>query len=153
MCGKNINNVEKQDMYASFKDEELAKEEFDWYIEIPKIEVYAPIEEGTDEEVLNKFIGHFENTSRRNGNCGLIAYNVNYNNNYFAKLKELEKDDIVYYFVDGKKYKYKVKDNFIVYETDLTMLDETKENMITLITYVENRDKYRLCVQCILEEW
>ena len=64
----------------------------------------------------------------------------------------MEKDDIVYYFVDGKKYKYKVKDNFIVYETDLTMLDETKENMITLITYVENRDKYRLCVQCILEE-
>lgn len=64
----------------------------------------------------------------------------------------MEKDDIVYYFVDGKKHKYKIKDSFIIYESDLTILEETGENIITLITYVEDREQYRLCVQGVLVE-
>lgn len=43
--------------------------EYEWYLEIPKIKLYAPVEDGTTEEVLDRAIGHFENTSRRNGNC------------------------------------------------------------------------------------
>ena len=99
-------------------EEKTTKEEYDWYIEIPKIELYAKIEEGTSDEILNRSIGHFEETSRRIGNCGFAAHNRGYNVNYFSRLKELKKDDIVYYFVDGKKYKYKIDDSFIIYETD-----------------------------------
>lgn len=126
--------------------------EFDWYIEIPKIKLYAPIEEGTDDEVLNRSVGHFENTSRRNGNCGLAAHNRGYRVNYFAKVKELEKGDTIFYFVDGKKYEYKVSEITIIYETDWSKLEETNDNKITLITCVENRDEYRLCVQGVLVE-
>lgn len=43
----------------------------DWYLEIPKIELKAPIWEGTEGEVLNKYIGHFVETSRKNGTVGL----------------------------------------------------------------------------------
>ena len=124
----------------------------DWYIEIPKIDLYAPIEEGTDDEILNRSVGHFENTSRRNGNCGLAAHNRGYRVNFFARIKELEKGDIIYYFVDGKKYKYKVDEIMIIYETDWSILEETKDNRITLLTCVENREEYRLCVQAILVE-
>lgn len=127
-------------------------EEFDWYIEIPEIKLYAPIEEGTTDEILNRSIGHFEDTSRRDGNCGFAAHNRGYRVNYFARIKELEKGDMIYYFVDGKKYKYKVNNIIIIYETDWSMLENTEENIITLITCVENREEYRLCVQGTLEE-
>lgn len=46
-----------------------------WQIEIPKINLVAPIEEGTSIEVMNKFVGHFESTSKWNGNIGLAAHN------------------------------------------------------------------------------
>ena len=32
-------------------------------------------------------------------------------------------------------------------ETDLSKIEETKENRITLITCVENMPEYRLCIQ------
>ncbi|MBR1540073.1 MAG: class D sortase [Clostridia bacterium] len=136
------------------KEEKIVQEEneFDWYIEIPKIRLYAPIEEGTDDEVLNRSVGHFENTSRRNGNCGLAAHNRGYRVNYFARVKELEEGDAIYYFVDEKKYEYQIIDISIIYETDWSMLEDTEDNRITLITCVENREEYRLCVQGVLIE-
>lgn len=67
--------------------------------------------------------------------------------NYFSRLKELEIGDIINYFVDGKKYKYKIDKINIIYETDWSMLEETEDDKITLITCIENRDEYRLCVQ------
>lgn len=136
------------------KEEKIVQEEneFDWYIEIPKIRLYAPIEEGTEDEVLNRSVGHFANTSRRNGNCGLAAHNRGYRVNYFARVKELEKGDVIYYFVDEKKYEYQITDISIIYETDWSMLEDTEDDRITLITCVENREEYRLCVQGVLIE-
>lgn len=46
-----------------------------WKIEIPKINLVATIEEGTSEEVMNKYVGHFEDTEKWNGNVGLAAHN------------------------------------------------------------------------------
>ncbi len=140
-------NDESTKVSDSKNDQEKPKEEYDWYIEIPEIGVYAPIEEGTSDEILNRSIGHFENTSRRNGNCGLAAHNRGYSVNYFSRLKELKNGDKIYYFVDGKKYKYEIDKILIIYETDWSMLENTKEDKITLITCVEDRPEYRLCVQ------
>ena len=135
----------------NFEEDDI-REEFDWYLEIPEIDLYAPIEEGTNEEILNKSVGHFEDTSRIDGNCGFAAHNRGYRVNYFARIKELEKGDIIYYYVDGQKYKYRINNILIIYETDWSILENTDENIITLITCVENREEYRLCVQGILEE-
>lgn len=46
-----------------------------WKIEIPKINLIAMIEEGTSEQTMNKYVGHFENTEKWNGNVGLAAHN------------------------------------------------------------------------------
>lgn len=151
-------NTVKQDNEIEFNNKVEKKSEsnednkttYDWYIEIPKIDLYAPIDEGTNDEVLNRAVGHFEDTAKKNGNCGLAAHNRGYLVNYFKDLKELEKNDIIYYFVDNQKYKYKVTDSVIIFETDWSMLEDTEDNRITLITCVENREEYRLCVQGIL---
>ena len=143
----NENNSTKEEITNNTDSKESELEKYDWYLEIPKIGLYAPIEEGTDDEILNRSVGHFEDTVRRNGNCGLAGHNRGYDKNYFARVKELENGDIIYYFVDDKKYKYEVKDIFIIYETDWSVLENTEDNMITLITCIENREEYRLCVQ------
>ena len=37
----------------------------EWKIEIPKINLVANISEGTSKELLDEFVGHFENTRKR----------------------------------------------------------------------------------------
>lgn len=66
----------------------------EWQLEIPIIELKAPIEEGTTKEVMDKYIGHFEETSKNNGNIGLVAHNRGFENNYFANIKKLKKDQL-----------------------------------------------------------
>ena len=69
-----------------------------WHLEIPKINLKAEIREGTDSENLNKYIGHFEETVKENGNIGLAAHNRGYKVNYFENLKKLEKGDKIFYY-------------------------------------------------------
>lgn len=131
------------------KNNEVDIKELEWGLVIPKINVNAKIEESTQDDVLNRSIGHFEDSPKEFGNVCLAAHNRGYKVNYFSRLKELEKGDIIYYFVNNQKYEYTVNDILIIYETDWSMLEDTKDNRITLITCVENRDEYRLCVQAI----
>lgn len=46
-----------------------------WKIEIPSINLEAPIREGTSQNVLYTSVGHFENTNLFDGNVGLAAHN------------------------------------------------------------------------------
>lgn len=138
---KDINNRTK----INIPDEELEK----WYIEIPKINLKAPIAEGTDAETLNTKIGHFSETDLITGNVGLAAHNRGYEYNYFENLKKLKIDDeIIYKYLDYKKT-YKIDKIEIIKNTDWSYLEKTDENKITLITCVENEPQYRRCVQAV----
>lgn len=46
-----------------------------WSIEIPAINLTAEIGEGTTDETMNKYVGHFTNTEFWQGNVGLAAHN------------------------------------------------------------------------------
>ena len=118
-----------------------------WYLEIEKINLMAEISEGTEESVLDYYIGHFSETPVNVGNVGLAAHNRGYKNNYFSRLKELEIGDKINYYINGHKFEYEVSEILIIYETDWEKLKDTKDNRITMITCIENREKYRLCVQ------
>ena len=136
---KDINNKTK----INIPDEELEK----WYIEIPKINLKAPIAEGTETDTLNTKIGHFSETDLTTGNIGLAGHNRGYEYNYFENLKKLKIDDeIIYKYLDYKKT-YKIDKIEIIKNTDWSYLEKTDENKITLITCVENEPQYRRCVQ------
>ncbi len=144
-------NNNKQNNYSiiNTKDKKEDTKEIKWKLKIPKISLEAEISEGTSKEVMNKYIGHFEETSKKSGNIGLAAHNRGYNVNYFEQLKLLKKDDeIIYKFYDFEKI-YKVQKNIIIKETDWTYLENTEENKITLITCIENEPEYRRCIQAI----
>lgn len=46
-----------------------------WQIEIPKIDLIAPIAQDTTQEVMEKYVGHFTKTAFWKGNIGLAAHN------------------------------------------------------------------------------
>ena len=144
--------LEIQNNYPIIQTEEnfrIATEESNWKIIIPKISLEASISEGTGKEVMDKYVGHFEETSKSSGNVGLAAHNRGYAVNYFARIKELQEgDEIIYKYNDFEKT-YKVVENKIIKDTDWEDLEETKENKITLITCVENEPEYRRCIQGI----
>ena len=118
-----------------------------WSLEIPKINLLADISEGTDEKNLNQFIGHFEETPLINGNIGLAAHNRGYNVNYFARIKELEKGDKIFYTYGGERLEFEVQEHGIISETDWSKLKNTEDTKLTLITCVENRPTQRRFVQ------
>lgn len=129
----------------------ISKENYDWYLEIPNINLKAPISDGTTKEVMDKFIGHFDETPKLIGNVALAAHNRGYENNYFKDLKKLKEGDEIVYSYKGKVKKYVVEKHYIIEDTDLSCLENTEDNMITLITCVENEPEYRRCIQGIEE--
>lgn len=98
---------------------------------------------------MDKYIGHFEETTKDTGNIGLAAHNRGYENNYFERLKELKEGDKIVYYYKNTKRKYEVVKHIIIQDTDWTNLEDTEENTITLITCVENEPTYRRCVQAV----
>lgn len=130
---KNVNTVKNKDSV--------------WQIRIPSIGLKAPISEGTSQDVMYEYVGHFEETSKWKGNIGLAAHNRGYPINYFARLKELKKNDKIIYKTKNGIKEYRVNLIKIIEETDWSYLEETKDDRITLITCVEDRPTKRLCIQ------
>ena len=134
---------------CNIKPKKLEFTNENWVLEIPKINLKANINFGTTEEIMNKFIGHFDTTEVWIGNIGLAAHNRGYPVNYFGRLKELQiGDEIIYTTVYGTR-KYQVVISTIIEDTDWSYLQETEENKLTLITCVENKPQYRRCIQAV----
>lgn len=144
---KNASKISVCDMTQRIEKLKFTNE--NWILEIPKINLKANINFGTTEEVMNEFIGHFDETEVWTGNIGLAAHNRGYPVNYFGRLKELQiGDEIKYTTIYGTKT-YKVETKTIIEDTDWSYLQKTEDNKITLITCVENQPKYRRCIQAI----
>ena len=132
---------------ASILDE--ANKLNNWYIQIDKVSLKAPIQEGTTREILDDYVGHFEESSKDLGNICLAAHNRGYKNNYFSRLKELQEGDEIKYTYNDIEKTYIVTKHEIIKNTDWSNLEPTEENIITLITCVENEPEYRRCIQGI----
>ena len=139
-------NVENQNNPKT-NNLETKEEKNKWKIMIPEISLEAEISEGTRKEVMDKFVGHFEETTKTSGNVGLAAHNRGYAVNYFANIKQLKENDKIIYQYNGEQKTYSVIENKIIKDTDWSLLENTKDNRITLITCVENEPEYRRCVQ------
>lgn len=110
------------------------------------------IKDGTDLQILATAIGHFIDTPYVNGNVCLAAHNSGVKNDkyvgYFDSIKNLKNGDLIYYDTLENTYTYKVIENKIILETDLSVLNNTIENKLTLITCVEGLQNkaYRQCI-------
>lgn len=147
-------NVENIELFNSqenieLKNETMEENEILGTLKIEKIGLEAPIKEGSDSEVLKEYIGHIEESSIFDGNVGLAAHNRGNEFSYFSKLNELSEGDCVEYKTNYGTRVYKVETIKVILETDWTMLANSKENKLTMITCINNRPTQRLCVQAV----
>ena len=148
---RNTNNIQESGTVEEQVLDVLSVDETDkniiGYISIEKIGIEkAPIADGTDSKIINKYVGHFENTSYLDGNVCLCSHNRGNNAAYFGGLKNLNKGDIITYITKYETKEYEVKEVRKIEETDFSVLEQTEENQITLITCIENQRNLRLCV-------
>lgn len=147
---ENLILEDKENVEEKIEAEEVIENQYktnQWRIFISKINLDAPILEGTSKEVLRRGVGHFSSTSKWNGNVVLAAHNRGYKYNFFQEIKRLEIGDNIEYQTEQGKRTYQVCKKEKIKETNLSILENTKENKLTLITCVENMPEYRLCIQ------
>lgn len=121
----------------------------EWTVEIPEINLKANISNGTDEETMNKYVGHFTETYNVKGNVGLAAHNRGYPVNYFKDLNKLKLGDYIYYTYFGIKKVYTIINIQVIEDTNWAVLESSNKDEITLITCVANKPEYRLCIKGI----
>lgn len=141
------NSVEAKENVAIQVNSDETQEE--WRLVIPKIDVSAPINEGTSGEVINNYIGHFGETPKDDGNIGLISASAGYKENYFANLKDLVEGDVIIYIKGDMKKEYKVTTNVVISQTDWSYLSSTQDNKLTLITGILEEPENRRCIQAV----
>lgn len=132
--------------------EEIIDEGILGILTIEKIGLKAKVKEGSTQDILMKYIGHMPETSKYEGNIGLAAHNRGTKYSYFARINELEKGDKVVYKTKFYERTYIVTKKKVIYDTDWTNLQTTKDNRITMITCIANKPNQRLCVQAIEEK-
>ena len=123
-----------------------------WKVTIKKINVNAEIADGVTPDVLNKYVGHFKQSGYASGNIALAAHNRGYAVNYFNKIKELNIGDEIEYSYMGKIQTYLVYENKVIEDTNVEVVKNTSENIITLITCVENKPAQRRCIRGKLKQ-
>lgn len=115
-------------------------------ISIENIGFEGLVYEGTSLDTLAKGVGHFENSPYLNGNVCLAAHNTN---KFWSKLHTLKTGDkITYHSFLGTK-DYYVTNITEIDETDWSLLENTDDNFLTLITCVKGKRNQRLCVQAL----
>ena len=109
------------------------------YIDIPKINVYLPVQHGTDADTLEKSVGHVVGTSLPVGGSSthavLSAHSGLASSKLFSDIDQLAVGDTFYIHVLGEVLAYKVDTINTVLPTDTSLLQiEDGKDYVTLVT-------------------
>ncbi|MGG5461943.1 class D sortase [Clostridium sp. B9] len=152
VSNSNKNSMNEKNNESKYGEHDKSKEKKNvlGLLEINDINLKAPIVNGVSDENMKHAVVHFENSSLPGeaGNCVLAAHNNIYGS-IFENLDELKKGDIISINYNKNTYRYKVYDKQVVEPSDLSVIEEGKENEITLITCSDSA-KSRLIVKGIL---
>lgn len=122
-------------------------------IQIPAIEVDAPVVQGDGWEQLKKGVGQLIGTPNpgQSGNLVLSAHNDIFGQ-IFRYLDRLENGDEIIVYTNQRAYVYKVNQTRIVEPTQVEVLASTQEPVVTLIScYPYLVDNQRIVVTAILD--
>lgn len=150
---ENISENTSEDIVEYTKENIVCDENIIGILVIPKLNIEAPIKEGTTQKIMETSVGHFSESDYWDGNVSFASHNSGTSAHYFAKINTLNtNDEIVYKTKLGTK-KYKVQSVSKIKSTDWSMVvgnvknTEENSNTITLITCIDKQQGYRLCVR------
>ena len=120
-------------------DEQLTVGGVMCYVDIPKINVYLPVQHGTDADTLEKSVGHVVGTSLPVGgnstHAVLSAHSGMASSKLFSDIDQLAADDMFYIHVLDEVLAYKVDAIHTVLPTDTSLLQiEDGKDYVTLVT-------------------
>lgn len=103
---------------------------------IDKIEMTAPIVEGTKIKNIQYALGHFEDTALPgdNGNFAVAGHRSYTFGEYFSRLDELTAGDAINVIYGSTIYTYTVDETMVVEPDRTEVLDPTANATITLVT-------------------
>ena len=109
------------------------------YVDIPKINVYLPVQHGTGADTLERAVGHVTGTSLPVGggstHAVLSAHSGMASSKLFSDIDRLEKGDAFYVHVLGNTLAYEVDSINTVVPTDTSLLQiEDGKDYVTLVT-------------------
>ena len=109
------------------------------YVDIPKINVYLPVQHGTDADTLERAVGHVVGTSLPVGGSSthavLSAHSGMASSKLFSDIDQLAEGDTFYIHVLGEVLAYKVDTINTVLPTDTSLLQiEDGKDLVTLVT-------------------
>ena len=109
------------------------------YVDIPKINVYLPVQHGTDADTLEKSVGHVVGTSLPVGGSSthavLSAHSGLASSKLFSDIDQLAEGDTFYIHVLGDTLAYQVDNIATVLPTDTSLLQiEDGKDLVTLVT-------------------
>ena len=109
------------------------------YVDIPKINVYLPVQHGTDADTLENSVGHVVGTSLPVGGSSshavLSAHSGMASSKLFSDIDQLAEGDTFYIHVLGDTLAYKVDTINTVLPTDTSLLQiEDGKDYVTLVT-------------------
>ena len=109
------------------------------YVDIPKINVYLPVQQGTDADTLENSVGHVVGTSLPVGGSSthavLSAHSGMASSKLFSDIDRLAVGDMFYIHVLGEVLAYKVDAIHTVLPTDTSLLQIADgKDLVTLVT-------------------
>ena len=105
-------------------------------MEIPSINLSQGIVEGISDASLQYYLGHFEDSvgPGEKGNFSIAGHRVSDYSEAFVNLYKAEIGDEIIVKANKKEYIYKITKSFIVSPTDISVLENTDNATITLVT-------------------
>lgn len=117
-------------------------------LEIPSIGLSARVYEGESADNMKKGVAHMSDSSVWSGNVVLCAHNRGASS-YFGKIHTMKHGDRITFTTKMGRKVYEVTEVKKIRETDMTVLQPTWEDRLTLVTCVRNESAYRYAVTAI----
>jgi sortase A len=101
-------------------------------IEIARLGLSVMVVEGDDGKILRRAAGHVPGTALpgQSGNVGITGHR----DTFFRPLRNIQKDDVITLTALQGEYRYRVVSTKIVSPDDVSVLDPTSGEVLTLVT-------------------
>lgn len=101
-------------------------------LEIPRLKLAVMVREGADEGTLSRAVGHIPGTALPGaiGNVGLAGHR----DTFFRSLRNIRADDVIQVETTAGTYRYVVKSTKIVTPRDVSVLQASGGETLTLVT-------------------
>lgn len=101
-------------------------------ISIPRVDLSAVVLHGSDDQTLRRGPGHLENTALP-GDTGNVVI-AGHRDSFFRPLRDVQLGDDVFLETPRGRFQYQVTAMQVVRSGDLTVLEQTNEEVLTLVT-------------------